>query len=49
MAQVRFAEGDVADPAPGGPFDAIVARLLLTYVPDQAAVLRRQATVLRPG
>jgi|HubBroStandDraft_6_1064221.scaffolds.fasta_scaffold253611_2 SAM-dependent methyltransferase len=49
LAQVRFVEGDIHDPAPGGPFDAIVERLALMYVPHPAAVLRRQATVLRPG
>jgi SAM-dependent methyltransferase len=49
LAQVRFVEGDINDPAPGGPFDAIVERLVLMWVPDPAAVLRRQATVLRPG
>jgi len=49
LAQVRFVEGDVHDPAPDGPFDAIVERLALMYVPDPAAVLRRQATVLRAG
>lgn len=49
LAQVRFTEGDLHDPAPGGPFDAIVGRLVLMYVPDPAAVLRRQATVLRAG
>jgi SAM-dependent methyltransferase len=49
LAQVRFVEGDLDDPAPGGPFDAIVGRLVLMYVPDPAAVLRRQATVLRAG
>jgi cyclopropane fatty-acyl-phospholipid synthase-like methyltransferase len=49
LAQVRFVEGDVHEPAPGGPFDAIVGRLVLMYVPDPAAVLRRQATVLRAG
>jgi SAM-dependent methyltransferase len=49
LAQVRFVEGDIHDPAPGGPFDAIVERLALWLVPDPAAVLRRQATVLRPG
>jgi SAM-dependent methyltransferase len=46
---VRFVEGDIQDPAPGGPFDAIVERLVLMWVPDPAAVLRQQATVLRPG
>jgi cyclopropane fatty-acyl-phospholipid synthase-like methyltransferase len=49
LAQVRFVEGDIHDPTPGGPFDAIVGRLVLMYVPDPAAVLRRQATVLRAG
>jgi SAM-dependent methyltransferase len=49
LAQVQFAEGDINDPAPGGPFDAIVERLVLWAVPDPAALLRRQATVLRTG
>jgi SAM-dependent methyltransferase len=49
LAQVRFVEGDIHDPAPGGPFDAIVGRLVLMYVPDPAVVLQRQATVLRAG
>jgi len=49
LAQVRFVEGDLNDPAPGGPFDAIVERLVLWTVPDPAALLRRQVTVLRPG
>ena len=49
LTQVQFVEGDIHDPAPGGPFDAIVERLTLWAVPDPAAVLRRQATVLRPG
>ena len=49
LAQVQFVEGDIHDPAPGGPFDAIVGRLVLMHVPDPVAVLRRQATVLRAG
>jgi SAM-dependent methyltransferase len=49
LSQVRFVEGDIDDPAPGGPFDAIVERLVLWTVPNPAALLRRQATVLRPG
>lgn len=49
LARVRFVEGDLDDPVPGGPFDAIVERLVLWTVPDPAALLRRQATVLRPG
>jgi len=49
LTQVRFVEGDLQDPAQGGPFDAIVERLVLMWVPDPAALLRQQATVLRPG
>jgi SAM-dependent methyltransferase len=49
LAQVQFIEGDIHDPAPGGPFDAIIEQLTLWRVPDPAEVLRRQATVLRPG
>jgi SAM-dependent methyltransferase len=48
LTQVQFVEGDLNDPVPGGPFDAIVERLVLWLVPDPAALLRRQATVLRP-
>jgi len=49
LAQMRFVEGDIDDPAPSGPFGAIVERLVLWTVPDPAALLRRQATVLRSG
>jgi SAM-dependent methyltransferase len=49
LTHVQFIEGDIHDPVPGGPFDAIVERVVLLWVPDPAAVLRRQATVLRPG
>jgi|HubBroStandDraft_1064217.scaffolds.fasta_scaffold16182_3 ubiquinone/menaquinone biosynthesis C-methylase UbiE len=49
LPQVQFVEGDIRDPAPGGPFDAIVGRLVLMHLPDPVTVLRRQATVLRPG
>jgi SAM-dependent methyltransferase len=44
---VRFVVGDIHDTAPHGPFDAIVGRLVLMYVPDPAAVLRTQAALLR--
>jgi SAM-dependent methyltransferase len=49
LDQVQFVEGDYHDPAPGGPYDAIVERLALYQIPDPAEVLRRQATLLRPG
>jgi ubiquinone/menaquinone biosynthesis C-methylase UbiE len=43
LSNVRFVVGDIHDRAPDGPFDAITARLVLMYVPDPAAVLRRLA------
>jgi ubiquinone/menaquinone biosynthesis C-methylase UbiE len=49
LSNVRFVLGDIHDPAPDGPFDAIIGRLVLMYVPDPAAVLRTQAGVLRSG
>jgi SAM-dependent methyltransferase len=49
LSNVRFVPGDIHDPAPDGPFDAIIGRLVLMYVPDPAAVLRTQTGVLRSG
>jgi SAM-dependent methyltransferase len=49
LGSVRFVVGDIHDPAPDGPFDAIIGRLVLMYVADPAAVLRTQAALLRPG
>ncbi len=49
ITNARFAVGDIDSPVPGGPFDAVTGRLVLMYVSDPAAVLRTQATVLRPG
>jgi len=49
LAQVQFVEGDIREPVPGGPFDAIVGRLVLMHLADPVTVLRRQATVLRAG
>jgi ubiquinone/menaquinone biosynthesis C-methylase UbiE len=46
---VAFHVGDINTPAPAGPFDAIVGRLVLMYAPDPAAVLRTQAAQLRSG
>jgi 2-polyprenyl-3-methyl-5-hydroxy-6-metoxy-1,4-benzoquinol methylase len=49
LAHLRFLVGDIHDPAPYGPYDVIVGRLVLMYVPDPAAVIRTQARQLRPG
>lgn len=49
LGNVRFVVGDIHDPTPDGPYDAIIGRLVLMYVADPAAVLRTQATGLSPG
>lgn len=49
LGNVRFVEGDIHDRVSGGPFDAIIGRLVLMYVPDPAVVLRTHAASLRPG
>jgi SAM-dependent methyltransferase len=46
---VRFVVGDIHEPAPGGPYDAITGRVVLLYTKDPAAVLRTQVQLLRPG
>jgi SAM-dependent methyltransferase len=53
IGNVSFLQGDVRtlDPATdlGGPFDAVVGRLVLLYVDDQVEVVRRCTRALRPG
>ncbi len=49
LGKVRFFVGDIQEPAFDGPSDAIIGRLVLIYVPDPAAVLRTQASLLRSG
>ena len=46
---MRFVLGDIHDPIHEGVFDAVVCRLVLMFVPEPAAVLRTQATAVRPG
>jgi SAM-dependent methyltransferase len=50
ITNVRFAEGDVRTWRDSEPFDAVVGRLILFHVPDDAvAVVRHHAEALRPG
>jgi SAM-dependent methyltransferase len=49
LVNVRFVVGDIHDALESGPFDAVVGRLVLMYVPDPSAVLRTQAAALRSG
>lgn len=49
VGNVTFVTGDVRTADPGGPFDAVVGRLVLLYVDDPVAVVRRSLGLLRPG
>lgn len=49
VAHAGFVVGDVATFDPGTTFDAVVGRLVLLYVDDPVAVVRRCAGLLRPG
>ncbi|HEU5348199.1 MAG TPA: class I SAM-dependent methyltransferase [Ktedonobacterales bacterium] len=46
---VSFRAGDIRDWIPDQDYDAIVGRLILMYLPERAAILRRLAQRLRPG
>jgi len=48
LDHVSFVAGDCRDVVPSGPFDAIVGRLVLMYLPDPAAMLRGLAEHLVP-
>jgi SAM-dependent methyltransferase len=48
-SNVEFVEGDLTTATIDGEFDAVVGRLVLLYVDDPAAVIRRYASTIRPG
>ena len=49
LSNIAFVEGDIADCAIHGVFDAVVGRFVLQFLPDPAGVLRRLSQSLRPG
>ena len=49
VPNVRFVQADIDEYQPDGMFDAIIGRLVLMYLPDPAATLRRLAAALAPG
>jgi SAM-dependent methyltransferase len=49
LENTSFLVGDIRETVADGVFDAITGRLVLMYLPDPAAALRTQATLLRPG
>ena len=48
-ARIRLAVADLDSFVPDETFDAVVGRLVLMYLPDPAATLRRLASHLRPA
>lgn len=49
LTNVRFEVGVLDNLQQSGPFDALVGRLILLYLKDPAAVLRKMAELIRPG
>lgn len=49
MDHVTFVAGDAQAPPVDGPFDAVVGRLILMYLPDPDAALRILSSRLRPA
>jgi SAM-dependent methyltransferase len=49
VANASFETADLTTFEPQQAFDAIVGRLVLLYLPDPAAILRRLSRALRPG
>jgi len=48
VAHVRFEQADVATFVPAVPVDAVVGRLVLSYLPDKVATVRRLLGALPP-
>ena len=49
ITNVAFLQGDVSQMALSDQFDAVVGRLILLYIQDWAALLRRLSQQLKPG
>jgi len=49
LDNVRFEVGILENLQQSGPFDALVGRLILLYLKDPAAVLKKLAQLVRPG
>jgi ubiquinone/menaquinone biosynthesis C-methylase UbiE len=49
FANIRFQVGEFSDFADSRPFDALVGRFILMYLPDPVVILRRLSEQLRSG
>jgi 2-polyprenyl-3-methyl-5-hydroxy-6-metoxy-1,4-benzoquinol methylase len=49
LHNVTFMQSDVSQVTSGEPFDGVVGRCILQFLPDAAAVLRSLSRLIRPG
>ena len=49
LRNVSFMESDVGDVVSSEPFDAVIGRLILEFLPSPGAVMRSLSTLVRPG
>jgi SAM-dependent methyltransferase len=50
LSNIIFIEGDISAISPGlGPFDAVVGRRVMMYLPEPVEAIRKIAATLRPG
>ena len=49
LHNVSFIQSDVSQVASNRPFDAVVGRFILMWLPDPASVLRQLSLLVRPG
>jgi ubiquinone/menaquinone biosynthesis C-methylase UbiE len=49
IKNVKFIEGDISELTAVAPFDAVIGRFILQFMPDPMAVLRTLAALTRPG
>ena len=49
LPNVSFMQSDVGDVASNEPFDAVIGRLILEFLPSPGAVVRSLSTLVRPG
>ena len=49
LHNVTFVQSDVSQVTSGEPFDGVVGRCILLFLPDAAAVLRSLSRLIRPG
>lgn len=49
LSNISFEVDTLEDQKLTGPFDALIGRLILMYLPDPAAILRKLVKLVRPG